>query len=145
MPGRTMTPLQLEDSFFTALETQANPAYQLPAEGGGRMPQPAVEPQIQMVRLKGEQKRYQLTLTVESSPASEGDEPYRIHCQIVGQFVVDDAFENDDLDRLVAINGASILYSALREMVLLVTGRCAWGAVQLPTVNFKHLDLQNDE
>ena len=139
-----MTPLQLEDSFFTALEVRANPAYQH-SEEGVLVPQPAIEPRLQVARVKGDQKRYQLTLTVGSDPDCDEGEPYQIHCQVVGQFVVEEAFEREDLDRLVAVNGASILYSSLREMVLIVTGRSAWGAVQLPTVNFRRLDIEGNE
>ena len=79
---------------------------------------------------------------MESAPDSGTEEPYHIHCQIVGQFLVDEALDREDLDRLVAVNGASILYSSLREMLLIVTGRSAWGAMQLPTVNFNRLDLE---
>jgi len=139
-----MTPLQLEDSFFTVLEARANAAFQPPEEGAQAL-RAAVKPRLEVARLKTEQKRYQLTLAVESSPDSEKDEPYHIHFEVVGRLLVDESFECEDLDRLVAVNGASILYSSLREMVLIVTGRGAWGAVQLPTVNFSRLDLEGSE
>lgn len=140
-----MTPLQLEDSFLTVMEVRANPEFRSPEEGGSVF-RPAIEPQVQMARLKSEERRYQLTLTVESAPDSEkSEQPYNLHFQIVGQLVVDQAFEHEELDRLIAVNGASMLYSSLREVVLMMTGRCAWGPVQLPTVNFNQLDMEDGE
>jgi len=59
---------------------------------------------------------------------------------VVGIFTVDETFRHDHLERLIRVNGSSVLYSAMREFVALFTSRGPWGAVKLPTVNFRLLD-----
>ena len=91
----------------------------------------------------GAENKYQVMLELSSlrAPDGTGTLPYEVTFQVVGQFSVLDPSYNDK-EKLVRINGTSILYSAAREMVLLVTGRGPWGPYQLPTVNFQTLSQQ---
>lgn len=64
------------------------------------------------------------------------DGPYKIDVELTGVFRVSGDFEEEETARLVAANGSSILYTAAREYVWMVTSRGPWGPYQLPTVNF---------
>ena len=140
----TMTPLQLEDSFLTTLSIQANPDYRPPG-AGQPVPGLRVVPRVQLAAHESDAHRYQLTLTVQDDPDAEEEQPYALDLRMVGQFVVDEGLEHDRVEHLVAVNGASLLYSALREIVLMATGRSAWGSVQLPTMNFNRLTTEPAE
>ena len=50
-----------------------------------------------------------------------------------------------DIQDLVVVNGASLLWSAIREQVCNLTARMPAGQVMLPTVNFHDLKQQNRE
>lgn len=130
------TPLRLEHYFFTRVHLEANPEYVV-AEGGA----PAQEDidvgiRIEVLRHDEDPHRYQLTLTINKVTAREGRVPYNLDIQVVGLFSIDPDFKHDNIDRLVQVNGASMLFTATREHVLMVTGRGPWGPFQLPTVNF---------
>jgi len=70
---------------------------------------------------------------------NKGDDkkaPYAITAAIMGGFVyTGDKPEEEALD-LVVVNGLSILYSSLREMILTTTSRMINGALYLPGANF---------
>ena len=129
-------PLQLERYVFTKLEVEANPDY---------VPQEAVADSPVKLRLDvglGEHQedptKFQVIVGVDELRAEKGTLPYRIAFQTVGVFSVNKDFKHDDIKKIVQINGASMLYSAARELVLLITGRGPWSAYQLPTISFLH-------
>lgn len=128
------TPLQLERYVFTKVEVEANPDY---------VPQEAVADSPVKLRLDmglGENQedptKFQVTVGIDDLRTEKGALPYRIALQAVGLFSVSKDFKHDDLKKIVQVNGASMLYSAAREMVLLITGRGPWSAYQLPTISF---------
>ena len=69
--------------------------------------------------------------------------PYKVEVDVSGMFSTKTGHVPEpDLARLVGINGASMLYSAVREQVFMVTARGAWGPLQLPTVSFADLNVK---
>lgn len=62
--------------------------------------------------------------------------PYTIDVDIVGTFTISNKIEKQKRDNIVSVNGTSILYGCVREMVSSVTSRCLHGLLILPTVNF---------
>lgn len=71
--------------------------------------------------------------------------PYKIDIQMSGIFATEpegiDGLDGLQLAQLIGVNGASILHSAAREHVFLVTARGTWGSYQLPTVSFANLEV----
>ncbi len=65
--------------------------------------------------------------------------PYRGKVSIIGFFKVAKTWPAEKRQELVGVNGASVLYSAVREMVLIVTGRSSHGELMLPTMSFTKL------
>jgi preprotein translocase subunit SecB len=88
-----------------------------------------------------EPHQYQIRLIVSDNAEANADRPYRLDFAAVGFFEIDQDFEHNDIERLVRINGSSVLYSALRELVLIITSRSAWGPITLPTINFRLTEL----
>lgn len=65
--------------------------------------------------------------------------PYDIEMEMFGVFDVNGLPEEKRIP-LVLVNGSSILYSAMREMLLTITQRCMHGPVMLPSVHFVRLE-----
>lgn len=63
--------------------------------------------------------------------------PYTIDVEMVGFIeILKKNLSDDEMEKLALINGCSILYGAMRELVMNFTSRCAGGILVLPTVNF---------
>jgi preprotein translocase subunit SecB len=67
--------------------------------------------------------------------------PYSIHIASRAQVRVSDPpTDPAETARIVGITGAGLLYSAVREMVLLLTSRGQFGPFMIPAMNFSALD-----
>lgn len=72
--------------------------------------------------------------------------PYLIDVEARGVVLIPNGAEKlAPPEDLAAVNGASLLWSALREQVLTVTSRMMAGQAMLPTMNFHDLRQQNDK
>jgi hypothetical protein len=128
-----LTPsLQLERSFFTAVEIEAEHNHVL---GQG-------EVEVRASQTLGLASKDAALWVVELDLTVVGKEgptppPYRIHLHSVGTFsFAAPATPEADKARLLAVTGVSILYSQAREYLLILTARGPWGSFQLPTVSF---------
>lgn len=88
-----------------------------------------------------------LRVVVDNQSANEVPErrfsPYLIDIEAKGVVVVLKGAEKlGTPEDLAAVNGASLLWSAVREQVLTVTSRMMAGPVTLPTMNFHDLKKQ---
>lgn len=134
----TPMPLRLERYFFTRLVVEANSDFAgLPASSA--LPEEGldVEIRIEIFKHNTDPQRFQVVLLIDRVTAPDPGPPYQVELEVVGTFVVDLGLLRNDVERLVQINGASILYSAAREYLLMVTGRGPWGPLMLPTVSFQ--------
>jgi len=86
---------------------------------------------------KSDPNLYQIEIKIENLHSKTITLPYTIEANVVGVFSVDPDFKHDDLDRLVQINGASMLFGAAREQILTITGRGPYGPLKLPTINLQ--------
>ncbi len=134
-----MGPLQVDQYVFSKLRVETNFEHKLESLA------PTVNVQIQagLGPVEGVENKYQVTLEISSlrAPDGAGTLPYDVAFQVVGQFsILEPTYP--DKEKLLRINGTSILYSAAREMVLIVTSRGPWGPYLLPTVNFQALSKQ---
>lgn len=134
----TSSPLRLEHYFYPRVEVRANPEYsKLVKEGLKNSPESGIETKVSTLKAEEDPNFYQVQLTIRSSLKANSELPYKILLHAIGFFHVDQNFENKNIDHLVEINGASVLYSAAREYLMMVTSRGAWESFKLPTVNFR--------
>lgn len=63
--------------------------------------------------------------------------PYGIDIGVIGLFNVLPSLPKEKREDLLTVNGASILYGAIREMVLGLTSRFGAGGLTLPGMNFE--------
>lgn len=129
-------PLQLERYFFTRTVANANPGFDPVAAGNAGDVDRDVDVQVHLFRNDADPHEYQLTLAIVPVQVGDASPPYELEVEVIGFFTVNPSFERPDIDRLVQVNGASLLYSAAREYVMTVTSRGPWGPFLLPTVNF---------
>jgi preprotein translocase subunit SecB len=123
-------PLVVIDYFFPFVQVSADPDYVADDENaiGECVTKVAVETDF-------EKNVHQVSLEIMIIPEDEKKKiPYAIHLISVGLFQVDKKW--DDVDKLLRVNGASILYSAAREFIITISARGPWPATVLPTTSF---------
>lgn len=130
-------PLQLEQSLVTRLLVEAEPGF----SPGGEVAPPS-RFQIEVAHSSAPRERWQVRLALRISPDKQHPGPYRIELDMVGFFRLATDVDKDEAARLLGVTGASILYSAAREHLLMVTGRGPWGPMQLPTTCLEPLALR---
>lgn len=126
----TAPPLELKKYFFPYVQVAADAEYESSEK--------EIKPNFE-VRTSVEQDPtshiYQVVLEIMAEPKDEKSKiPYSIHLIAVGLFAVNEKFS--DTEKLLKINGASMLYSAAREFIITVTSRGPWPHVVIPTVSF---------
>lgn len=90
----------------------------------------------------------ELRVTVDNKPLQEATDqkfsPYTIDVAAEGVVLVPKGAERlGPPEDLASVNGASLLWSAVREQVLAITSRMRAGPVMLPTVHFHDLKQSN--
>jgi len=138
------SPLQLEQYFFERMHCVAEPTIALDdVRGWHEADNSRFELRVELATNPESNNHWQVTLDFSTSENYPEPSPYELRFTAVGFFVIDEDFKHDDLERLIRVNGSSVLYSAMREFVSLFTSRAPWGAVSLPTVNFRLLSATN--
>lgn len=82
-------------------------------------------------------KEWQIELKVEFLPPVERNIPYSFSASIIGFFSVGPNIPEEQVEKFAEINGASILYSTLREIIYTLTSKGPFRALLLPTLCFQ--------
>ena len=90
-------------------------------------------------------RNWRVALTVEFTYTHEQTELAKGIIVFVGIFDVDEAFPAENMPRFVAINGASLLYGAAREMIATVAGRAFKRLAPLPLMSFHDIGLHQEQ
>jgi preprotein translocase subunit SecB len=89
--------------------------------------------------MDGPDIRQGLSLTLTVHPGEGSTFPYDIEMEMLGVFNAD-GFKEAERHAMLLVNGASMLYGAMREMLMTITYRCMHGPVLLPSVHFIKLE-----
>lgn len=105
--------------------------------------------EIDMTHERGALYLVSLRVVVNNQPAAGESEskfsPYLIDLDVAGVVLLPTGAEKlGPANDLVTVNGAALLWSAIREQLLTLTSRMPAGPVMLPTVHFHDLK-QNSE
>lgn len=103
----------------------------------------SIETNVELSQAEGKPRDYLISLTVRLLPHEESQPGYLGEFVIVGFFKVHSEYPDEKCDKLVAVNGASMLYGAVREMVANLTARGPWPALTLASMNFS--DVRDGE
>jgi preprotein translocase subunit SecB len=83
-----------------------------------------------------ELRNWQITLRIALNVPADRNVPYSFLVEMIGFIHVADSVKEESIERLVRINGASMIFSAAREIVRAVTSRGPFQPLLLPTVTF---------
>ena len=96
-----------------------------------------VQCDLQFAQNKEQQRRWRIELGVTFSAKGVKRPAYKGEVRYVGFFTVAADYPDNKIPHLVAVTGPSILYSSIRELVALLTGRSpVRPSVLLPTISF---------
>jgi len=95
-----------------------------------------VECDVQVGQSKSQERRWRVQLTVKFSAKGVKVSAHKGEVTYVGIFTAAEDYPTEKVPRLVAVNAPTILYSSIRELVALLTGRSPIRSILLPTVSF---------
>jgi preprotein translocase subunit SecB len=122
-------PLSLDQSYPTLINVVSDPEGS--CNGGYD-----VECDIQVAQSANNERRWRVQLGVTFKAKGAAVAAHRGEVTYVGIFTVVDEFPLEKMYRLIGVDAPSILYSSIRELVALLTGRSSTRTVLLPTVSF---------
>lgn len=133
------SPLQLKEYNFTLVHVKAREDAPPHPDGLLDMDGVMIDERIQWGLADQESQDplwFGLKLYVGILNKSGNTIPYDIEIEVQGLFSFDQIVPKEQRESLLMVNGSSVLYSVMREQVLSLTARGAYGPVMLPTVNF---------
>lgn len=142
--------LQLKHYHFTAfsLQSRATVADVPRLETDDLYPAlPAEElaPQVSLAEPDTDDPReFAVAVKLEYTPPDGSSFPYCFLIEAEGLFTIAQDGAVEERRKLVAVNGASILYGAMREHLLTVSARHQHGPVLLPCLDFRGFEKQED-
>jgi preprotein translocase subunit SecB len=83
-----------------------------------------------------DRRSWELTLRIAVGAAPERNLPCSFLIEIIGLVRVDQSVKEENIERLIGINGISLVFSVAREIVRAVTSRGQFRPILLPTVTF---------
>lgn len=128
-----LSPLQLEQYFVTELSFSSNRAFDPHAPASIEVDQVTVEHNCQQTE---KDRTWQVTLGVKLHAPADANAPYHLAVEMVGIFSVLEGFPDEKEERMVKINGPSMLYGIAREVIRDVTSRGPYFPILLPSANF---------
>jgi preprotein translocase subunit SecB len=135
MANETYLPLKASPLEVIAHEFLSMAIHATPAESFGTGD---IQVQRHIYQDPDQPKRWVVLLIVELV-GEEGEDakapPYTGKIIARGVYEMHESFQGD-AERLIRINGASMLYGAIREMIATFTSRSANGPVTLPSISF---------
>lgn len=91
---------------------------------------------LQVAQSATQKRRWRVELRVKFTAKGVKQPAYKGEVTYVGIFTLDDDCPEQRMYRLIGVDAPSILYSSVRELVALLTGRSSAKTVLLPTVSF---------
>ena len=134
--------LQLRRYFVTQLNIIANPLFDVTKDViqkesdfcvNGEMSKNGEDPSL-----------FQVKLNINIQPSPESNLPYSIVLEIVG--IIKSAFTGTDeqIERVVFVNGSTMVYSTAREIIRASTSFGPYAQLMLPSVAFSEPKKPND-
>jgi preprotein translocase subunit SecB len=129
-------PVNLLEYFVTDLALSANPEFAADRSIETKEGDFDVRVRQQPAPREADDHRWQVTLEIIHQAAQGTNAPYAFRVVMVGFFKAEASVKPEDEERMVRIQGASVLYGMGREIVRAMTGRGPHRPVILPTVSF---------
>lgn len=134
------SPLQLRRCSFTRVEVDCNPT-----GDNADLEKIVVDVEIDCSQHEKEPRTWHVALIVQFKPADGAKAPFSGSVENIGTFTVAESWAEDQMRKLVYINGAGILYASVREMVATITARTFFDTLTLPSCSFNLLYKEQEE
>lgn len=133
-----LSPLDLCRYVVTDISCSANPEFDAGQTIEMTIDELTVETSIQKVDIESEDRiGWSIDLSLSYQVAPKENYPYNYSMQIVGFFSSPAAVPSGmDDERLVRVNGASMLYGIAREKLRSLSEAGPWDGVLIPTASF---------
>jgi preprotein translocase subunit SecB len=118
-------PVNLKQVYFTRTIVVANPNHRPDLSAPVRM---APQNEINVQKLEDAENEYVVSMRTRFNPESDPSEGYTIDMECVALFDVLN-ISGDEALKAVSIVGHNVVYGAIREAVLWITGRHPFGAL----------------
>jgi preprotein translocase subunit SecB len=126
--------ISLTKYFVNEFQLKVNPAFD------PQKPQPVQVDDLDLLpkatSLSPDRRSWNVALRLTLDAAPERNMPYNFLIEVIGTVLVDPTVKDENIERLIQINGMSLVFSVTREIVRAMTSRGPWGDVLLPTVTF---------
>jgi len=134
-----ISPLQLSYSVFDLVHVEALTAYEW-----GEEAEPEPEVDVRVARSpEDDDEGWAVWVTIQIAREAKPTPPYAVTLSVFGTFEISRDFgSEDEITQVVAVNGASMLYSAAREFLLGLTARGPNMEYMLPSYDFRHHTFQ---
>ncbi|MFT3991185.1 MAG: hypothetical protein QM680_07225 [Luteolibacter sp.] len=125
-----LSAIQIKQHVFTRVEVHCDPECgKTPKNETYEVRLAATEP-----KLEPDSPMWRMSVDVRFGPSDKSHPVrYKGHLTVRGRFEIHPKFTEDKRLDLVRMNGGSLLFGAIREMVLTITARSAKGPIELPT------------
>jgi preprotein translocase subunit SecB len=126
--------MQLENYFVEELSFGLNNNYKLDSENLPKLASSDLEIEVRLGEANENVSRKMCHLTISPKPKKKF--PYEFKIVLIGFFEIDLKCSEEEKAILLKSNAPSMLFTAAREILLLVTGRTRSMPLMLPTVAF---------
>ena len=131
-------PVSLDHYFVTELSVTAREAFDPESDSQARLEEFTVNIDLSpAASIEAEENLWHINLSVHQQPSPESNFPYEFKVVLMGIFKCLAEIEDDtERERFMRINGASMLYGIVREVIRANTSRGPWGPIMVPTLSF---------
>lgn len=123
-----LSPIQLRQHVFTAIHVET-------IDHASPVIQESYDIDLKFGTPEKHEGIWHSMLEVSFKPDRDKKARYQGRVAVQGTFQVHPEFDKTKEEDLVKFNSGSLLLAAIREMVLILTSRCALGPMELPTFN----------
>src|SRR5262245_35625110 len=133
-------PLQLRGCYFTRVSVAVQPdANEADSNRVDLEVESEAHPQSENPRA------WFIAVTVRVKAMDGASPGYLGEIEAVGTFSVIDSWKEDQVEKLVYINGSGIIYSAIREMICTITSRGFFPMLVIPSWSFSDMYKELEE
>lgn len=129
---KTTAPLQLDIYFFDSLSIRVNPKGSL----NYHLTEAQLDIDAEYCLNTEDPTKHKVILTVRNRPEDPSSATYLFSATVIGIFTISNPSDQNSLPHVV-VTGSSMLFGAIREMLLTLTGRGPFPNLILPTVSSK--------
>ena len=138
-----ISPLQFNRYFVTQLNIVANPLFD--SSKGTVRQDTDLSVSGNFEKIPDEQGLFQITLNIQLQASSGSNLPYSIVVEIIGLIKSHMTGPDETVEKVVFVNGSSMLYCTAREIIRSVTATGPYSQILMPSITFAEPPKSNQK